>query len=163
MFAEGFFSITVGEVLGIVVAIFGIYYVVRQLNEARLASQMEGMIALATMGNEMQHDKDVISLREFIALDEWTKLSGQEAFEVISNEKKYKRGYDKQVSVYELVGGLVKAGALDIRVADNAFGYYLPFFWNRLEKYTKTLQNEYGATINEHWEWAAKEFEKLNN
>ena len=164
MITDGFLNITVGEVLGLFVAIFGIYYVVKQLNETRLASQMEGMIALSAMSKEMGSDTHVKALLKFIVLDEWEGLSGEEAFKLIKQSDVYPKGYGKLANVYGLIGGLCQSGALDIRVADREFGHYLPSEWRRLEKYTLMLRIDIGVnSINQDWEWAAKEFEKLDS
>ena len=42
MFADDFLTVSLAEVLRLVVTIVGIWIVVKQLNETRLASQMEG-------------------------------------------------------------------------------------------------------------------------
>lgn len=52
MFSEEFGTITLADVLGLIVTIVGIWLVVRQLTESKLASQMEGML---TLGDRFDH------------------------------------------------------------------------------------------------------------
>lgn len=160
MLNGGFLTITIGEVLGLIVTIVGIWLVVRQLNETRLASQMEGMISLSAMSIDMEND--VKALREFTLLEEWEKLDDVEAYELIRGTDEFYQGYLKQATVYGLTGGLVREGALDIRVAAVQFGYFVPAMWRQFEKYTKMLRKEFGPHINENWEWLAMEFEKFD-
>ena len=46
MFADGYFSLSFAEAVGFVVTIVSVYLIVRQLNETKLASQMEGIMQL---------------------------------------------------------------------------------------------------------------------
>lgn len=162
MFGDGYFSFSFPELVGTIVTIVGIWLVVRQLKEAKLASQMEGMISLAMMADDMR--KYSLTHSDFTRLEEWEKLNDEEAYQLIRGNKEYQEAYFKQVAVYELVGGLVRAGSLNLKVADVTFGHRLPDTWKRYEKYTRQLRIELNSNdINENWEWLAKEFEKLNS
>ena len=78
MFADGYFSISFEAVLGFAITLVSVWFVVRQLNETRLASQMEGMISLAIFeAGKRREGKEVLELTES---EDWKKLSGEEAF-----------------------------------------------------------------------------------
>ena len=161
MFADGYFSLSFAEVLGLLVTIVSVYFVVKQLREAKLASQMESVIALVEMGRK--HMSSVKPLNELINSGEWQDLDGEEAHSVIMKTDAYWDGYLEYVSTYELLGGLVKTKAIDIRLANETWGIYVPSRWRALEKFTFMLREKEGdPTINDNWEWLASEFEKLN-
>ena len=61
MFTDGYFSLRFAEVIGFVITIAGIWLVVRQLNEARLASQMEGMLDLTDKGVASMDSRNILN------------------------------------------------------------------------------------------------------
>lgn len=161
MFADGYFSLSFAELIGFAITIVSVWLVIRQLNETRLASQMEGAISLATMAADME--KQVKALVDFTLLEEWEKLDDEDAYAAISRNDEYMEGYLKHANIFGLTGGLVRAGALDLHVAEEQFGYFLPVRWRRFEKFTRVLRKKFGEEMNENWEWLALEFEKLQS
>jgi len=161
MFSEDFLSFNLVELFGLAVTIVGIWIVVRQLTESRLASQMEGAIAFADRSDKL--DSEIADLLNFSNSEDWENLDFSATYSTFKESPKYFPQYLKMANLYGLVGGLVRARALDISLADEGFGYYLPKRWRRFEKYTKELRkNSDNFAINEDWEWLAKEFEKMN-
>jgi hypothetical protein len=49
MFADGYFFISFEAVMGFAITLVSVWFVVKQLNETRLASQMEGLLTLHAM------------------------------------------------------------------------------------------------------------------
>jgi hypothetical protein len=161
MFAGGYFSLSFAEVVGLLVTIVSVYFVVKQLREAKLASQMEGVIAIQLM--ERKHIKSAKQLNELLETDEWQDLDGEEAHSMIKNTDAYWDGYLEYAATYGLLSGLVRAKAIDIHLAYEQWGFYVPSRWRTLEKFTYILREKLGnSTINDNWEWLASEFEKLN-
>ena len=54
MFGEGYFSISFEILVVSAIALFSAWLVVRQLNETRLASQIEGIITLSLRWSEVE-------------------------------------------------------------------------------------------------------------
>jgi hypothetical protein len=159
MITFGSLSISLAEVLGLIVTIVGVWFVVKQLNETRLASQMEGLIALMEIETNMEGE--VSELREFTLKEEWDEVSDNEAFSLVMKNDNYRRGYLKYIKLYELIGVLVRTKALDERFAFEQFGQFLPMMWRRLERIVKGERQEEGLElIGEHWEWLTKRMEK---
>jgi hypothetical protein len=68
MFADGYFTLRFGEVLGLIVTIVSVYFVVKQLREAKLASQMEGMLGLSEI--EAKKRREGQALESLVGSDE---------------------------------------------------------------------------------------------
>ena len=78
MFADGFLSITLEGMLGLLVTALGIWFVVQQLREGKLAAQMDGVLSLTDRYMDMTDD---IILVDELALDkDWAQLSGRKAY-----------------------------------------------------------------------------------
>ena len=155
MFIIGGIEISLAEVLGLLVTIGGVWLVVKQLNETRLASQMEGLIALMEIDANMEGE--VSELRKFTLKEDWDEVNDNEAYSLVMENDRYRRGYLKYIKLYELVGLLVRTKALDERYAFEAFGQFLPMMWRRLEKIVRGERIEEGhELIGEHWEWLTK-------
>ena len=161
MFADGYFSLSFAEVLGLLVTIASVYFVVKQLREAKLASQMEGVIAIQQM--ERKHIKSAKPLYELLETDEWQDLDGEEAYSMIKNTDAYWDGYLEYVATYGLLSNLVRAKAIDIHLAYEQWGFFVPSRWRALEKFTFMLREKMGTpTLNDNWEWLAIEFGKMS-
>ena len=73
---------------------------------------------------------------------------------------KYANAIGKCSSVYDAVGFLVKAKALDFSMAYEAFGFSLPKLWRDTEKAHFGWRKEFNLpTISDQWEWMAIKFE----
>jgi hypothetical protein len=160
MLEAQFLSFRLVEILGIFTTIIGIWLIIRQLTESRLASQMEGAISLVERSDRLEGEiKDLLHMS---GSEEWDGLDGEEAFSLIRENPIFSSAYLKMASFYGLVGGLVRARALDLGIASEQFGYFLPKRWRRFEKYTNELRKNLDESqINEDWEWLAIEFEKM--
>ena len=162
MFADGYFSISFPELVGTIVTIVGIWLVVKQLNETRLASQMEGMLALGERVVAIREHRNI--LFELVNLDEWNSLSAKEAHTRIYESKLHLDAYSSAMTLFELLGILVRRKALDKGLAYDFYGRVTFVWWNRLAKITQQRRiEENREEIGEHWEWLAKEFEKRVN
>ena len=161
MFAEGYFSLSFAEVIGFLVTIVSVYYLGRQLREAKLASQFEGMISLSQISADVYQQSQ--SLVDLIRSEEWKALTDDDAHALIQSNKDYQEGWHALSSFNELVGNMVKSGALDMRIAYEDQGYFLPASWRGLEKYARARRKELSVdALFDNWEWLAKEFEKMN-
>ena len=68
MFTDGYFSISFPEVLGLIVTVLGIWFVVQQLREAKLANQMEGLISLIEI--EEESSQQTREIRDLVEQDD---------------------------------------------------------------------------------------------
>ena len=161
MIGEGFLADNIIELAGLFVTIAGVWFVVQQLREAKLASQMEGVIAIQQM--ERKHIKSAKPLYELLETDEWQDLDGEEAYSMINNTDAYWDGYLEYVATYGLLGNLVRAKAIHIHLAYEQWGFFVPSRWRALEKFTFMLREKMGTpTLNDNWEWLAIEFGKMS-
>jgi len=160
MFAEGFLSISLEGLIGLIVTVVGIWLVVQQLRETKLASQMDGLITPSEMHKNIR--EEVKPLQDFADSEEFKKLDGKEAFTMIESNEKYWIGLVRMSYMFTLIGNLVYTKSLDIRLADRSFGYVIPLNWRRLEKVIKwhriEIENE---NVNVWWEWLTNEFGKV--
>lgn len=158
MFADGFLANNIFEILGLIVTIGGIWLVVKQLNETRLATQMEGMLVLGEKFAASINDASI--LRELFELEEWKGLSDREAHNRVYDSKALANAYNKVLSLFELIGVLVRRKTLDRELAFDYYGSVASGWWNYLEKITRQRRIENNSeSIGEHWEWLAKQFE----
>jgi hypothetical protein len=160
MFAEDFLSISLAELLGLLVTIGGVWFVVQQLREAKLASQMEGLMELIeqwTASAEMR--KPLSDLSNSI---EWNEMSDKEAYNRINESQRLKTGWDFMMNWYELIGVLVRKKALNREIVYELIGPFVAYRW---KKYEKVIRH-YGVERDWHpihnWEWLAIEFEKMS-
>ena len=161
MFADGYFSISFEAVLGFAITLVSVWFVVRQLNETRLASQMEGMISLANF--EASKRREAKEFLRFTESEDWKKLTAEEAFSLVKENEEYWDGAYSLSEAYELIGNLVKSKALDINIAYQHFGWILPLTYRQLEKVTVEARKEFGPKLQENWEWLTIEFEKMDS
>lgn len=157
MFNEGYLAISFEALLGLIVTVVSVWLVVKQLRETKLASQMEGLLALA------DQLADVAELRETlvpaITSNDWDQLSDEEAHTRVYGSEAHKIAYKKTKNFYELIGVLVRRKALDRGLASDYFGNSIAIWWERLEKVTRQESKDLGYNVGSHWEWVAREFE----
>ena len=161
MFADGFLSITLEGMLGLLVTAVGIWFVVQQLREAKLAAQMEGVLSLTDRFIEMTDD---INLVDALALDkDWAQLSGGEAYSRFNSNKGLETAITKVVKFYELVSVLVQTGALDKALAYKLYGELVTRRWNLVRTVISEVREEMAMKgVAEEWEWLAMEFAERN-
>ena len=80
----GGISFSMEGLLGLVVTAVGVWLVVRQLNDAKLASQMEGLLTLSQQYTDLAPDR--AKLLALTSRSSWGKMSTQEAHSAISND-----------------------------------------------------------------------------
>jgi len=101
-------------------------------------------------------------LIELTNSEKYQKLNQVEANTLLDKDTNLSANYIMFGQLYELIGTLVKTGALDKSMAFEGFGYVLPSMYRRLEKFTKGRREALGMPqLLENWEWLAKEFEKM--
>ena len=159
MIPENYFFLSFPDLLAIFVTIASVALIIRQLKEARLASQLEGFLELA---NQFSNIALPIEFVDSLSLStEWQQLSGEEAYEfLIENEKN--RVYFKKVGIfYEMTGALLKRGMLDYKIAMDTCGEIGASRWRTLEKaiyFHRKVQGE--DSLYTQWEWLAENFSK---
>lgn len=161
MFADGYFAVSFESIIGFVITVAGIWLVVKQLNETRLATQTEGLIGLIEIEEGMI--SKIEALEVYLETKEWKNISDKDAYKAIFENKKYLEGYVKMGRLYELIGVLVKNNALDIHIVEGQFGRVIPSHFRLLEKYIRerrlVIDN---MRLAENWEWLAIEIERLD-
>jgi len=131
MFTDDFLSISLAEVLGLLVTLLGIWLVVRQLNEAKLASQMEGLLTLGNQFTELQEKRTIMRNSE---RKDWNSLSPEEAYTRVWDDPELKSAYIEIGNHFDLVGTLVSANALSYDMAAKMYKSVVPPIYERLEK-----------------------------
>lgn len=161
MFADGYFSFSFPELAGAIITIVGIWLVVRQLYEGKLASQMEGMMAISERFAE--NNRTNALLVKMVTTDDWDNPSSKEAHTRVFESDPTVTDWSNILLLYELVGVLARRKALDKHLAFDYFGYMITIWWKRLEKVNRQQAIELDVPkIGEHWEWLVGEFEKLD-
>ena len=115
MFPEGFFSIGFAELIGFAITSVSVWLIVRQLTDARLASQMEGMLALGDHDIELSLPRKLIE--SIITSDTWKGFDGKQAYEHIYGNENTLEAYYDVLSFFERLGILVRRKALDKGIA----------------------------------------------
>ena len=157
MFNNDFLSISLVEIIGLLVTIIGIWLVVKQLNETRLASQMEGLLELTNL--DLSNSDGLLALKELSSQEDWNTLSDEEAFARVHNSKTSKKAWMETMTFFELLGVLGKRKALDKGLANDQFGRVVSIWWNRFEKVARQHRsNGNWDGYAENWEWLANEF-----
>ena len=129
MMNVGGLTMSLEGLLGLVITALGLWFVIKQLNETRLASQMEGVIALLQI--ETQATQSAIELVEFTDSGDYKKMDAVEVHAHVRSKDDLRQQMSNVQSLYELMGNLIKTGALDDRVAFEQFGYVLARVWTR--------------------------------
>ena len=158
MFADGFIAEHIFEILGLLVTVGGVWLVVKQLNETRLASQMEGILALGDrFDGIVEHN---IILFELSQTTPWKEANNSKAHKIIFESKRNREAFFKVTSFYEALAVLVRRRVVDKQLAIDNWGDMVGKRWTWIEKavleHRRSLENE---KFSQHWEWMAKEFE----
>lgn len=162
MFNIGGFAISLAEALGLIVTIVGIWLVVRQLREAKLASQMGGMMDLRQMISDNTEFEQLLS--DLIAQDDWQSLSDEEAHSRLFASDDLREAWNELTSFFELYSLLVRKKALDEGMAYAYNGKFISLWWTELEKIARHQRIELEwENLLENWEWLATKFEKKSN
>ena len=123
MFAEDFLSNNLFEILSLVLTAAGIWFIVQQLREAKLASQMEGVLSLQDRFIDIS---DALSLVDDLAGDDgWAHLRGREAYSRYIADTALRAAVNKVAKFYELLSVLVQTGALDKALAYKLYGEFV--------------------------------------
>ena len=161
MFSDGYFSISFAELIGFAVTVIGLWYVVKQLRETRMATQIQSVLAIT----ELRHAsmQEVSKLNSLVLNPEWNQLSDEEAHAKIVDSELYYAAWLKAHTYFEMVGVLVKRKSLSKDLAYDLIGSGANFWWKRLgnvERQRRIVLNE--PSIGENWEWLATEFENYS-
>jgi hypothetical protein len=143
----------------LVVTGFGALLIVRQLKEARLASQMEGLIVLQNRYREVL-DKS-FPLIDMTDSPDWAQLSEKEKAAQLEKTEELKVLWRSIASHYELVAALVRSGSLDKKAAFDLDGILIVNWYKRLEPIIEARRLLVGPELFAHFEWLADEFRKM--
>ena len=157
MFNNDYFTLSFEGLMGLVVTIVSVWLVVRQLREAKLASQMEGLLLLVEQLAIVAEERE--ALVALVQAKNWTELSDEEAHKRVYRSKKHALAYKKTKNYYEVVAVLVKRKALDKGMAADYFGKSIGIWWQRLEKITRYESQLLGYDVGEQWLWLATELD----
>ena len=156
--SEDFLSITLSDVLGLVVTLFGIWLVVRQLREAKVASQMEGILALGDRFDGIVGHN--VRLFELAHSQRWKDADNETAFEIIYESKENQDAFFKVASFYEPVAVPIRRKVLDEQLAFDGWGDMVGIRWQWMEKFVLAQRDKTGNEgYWQHWEWLADRFE----
>ena len=136
MFPESYFSIGFTELIGFAITIVSVWLIGRQLTDSRLASQMEGMLALG------DQDIELSELRKLIESDIWKGFDGKHAYEYIYGNENTMEAYYAVLRFFERLGILVRRKALNKGIAFDLYGGVVPEWWGLLEKVTMFRREE---------------------
>jgi len=156
-----FSSLTIADILGFAVTILGIWLVVRQLKEAKLASQMEGVLMLQDHWEHIISDRTLLwemTLQD----DEWDACSPKIAYKKVFKDKAATESFMRVANFFDNLGMLVHGKALDKYFAYRGYGTILTVFYDKLEKVIaldRKVQNN--PKIFRNWEWMRKEFKRM--
>ena len=158
MFAEDFFSMSLEGLIGFLITLISVYLIVRQLQESRLASQMEGYLEIIGRVSDISESIDFID--DLGISKQWEEFKAVEAFEYLVKNEKYRNHYRKLGVLYEGVAALLHRGILDERLAFETFGAMSVKRYQTLKKAIEAHRASLDEpTLYENWEWMAKEFE----
>lgn len=158
MLDNGYFTLSFEGMLGLFVTVFSVWLVIRQLREAKVASQMEGILALGDRFDGIVEHND--RLFELAKSQRWKEADNEKAFEINYESKKNREAFFKVASFYETLAVLVRRKVLNQRLAFDGWGDMVAIRWQWMEK---AVLAQRVATGNEkywqHWEWLAQKFE----
>ena len=161
MFADGFLSIGLSEIVGWLVTLLGIWLVVRQLNEAKLASQMEGLLTLGEM--DSGNGDSWNTALEVVNRQDWIGLEPQQAHKLFHETDAHAKALDRITIFFERMSVLVRRKALDSKMAYDMYGNAITRWWERMNKVVIHHRIELNdKSFGRNWEWLAHEFEKRN-
>ena len=159
MFADDYFSFSFAEMVGTLVTIVGIWLVVSQLRQSRIAAQMEGILEISSWFNEIGPALDFVD--DLGSSNKWNGLDGTQAYDFLTKSKSSRRLYREIVVFYESLATLVRSGILNRKLAYNNFGPMSIKRWKTLEKAIIINRKIVGEeSLYKDWDWMAGDFEK---
>ena len=157
MIADGFSSISLESLIGFIITLISVYLIVRQLQESRLASQMEGYLEIIGRVSEISESIDFID--DLGISKKWINFNADEAYDYLVKNKKIRDHYRKIGILYEGVSALLRRGILDEQLAFETFGAMSVKRFETLKKAIDAHRMSLGEpTLYENWEWMAKKF-----
>ena len=103
------------QILLLIVTGGGAALIVKQLREARLASQMEGLMELNQQHQEI--DEAMFVIRKIIKPQEWASISPEEQIKRLTADDPMIKTWRKIGSFHEMLGLLVRSNSFDIEIA----------------------------------------------
>jgi hypothetical protein len=162
MFADGYFSLSFAEMLGLLVTIVSVYFVVKQLREAKLASQMDGLLTLSNQFIDLYVERS--KLIALTSTEKWEKMSKEEAYSTIFDDAELLDSYVKIGNTFDLLATLVSSRALEFKMSAKLFAHMAPYLFRRLEIVIQQDRvNDSEPAIFQNWEWLVIEYEKLSD
>ena len=160
MFASEIWFTSPADLLGLIVTAVGIWLVVKQLGEAKLASQMEGVLALGDRFDGItEHLNLIMELSQSVR---WKEADNAKAYNIILESKENRDAFFKVASFYETLSILVRRNVMDELLAFDGWGDMVGKRWYWMEKailaQRVSLENE---DYWEHWQWLAGKFDKM--
>ena len=160
MFADGL-TITFEGFLGLIVTVVGVWFVVQQLREAKLASQMESLLALSNQMTDLHAER--IAIMEIANSKEWNEGGPDEVYAMVFDDKEIMDSYIKIGNLFDLIGTLVSSRALGMEMTNKLYGHLAPTMYRTLEKLINIDRHkENEPNIYDNWEWLTIELEKMN-
>jgi hypothetical protein len=163
MIASNFFELTLSDLMGFAITLIGIWLVVQQLHEAKLGSQMEGILTLQDHWERIIEDRTLL-WEMTIQSNTWNLLSAKEAYRTIFGNKKMTDSFMRVANFFDGIGMLVLAKALDKELAYRGYCLVLSPLFDKFEKVIlldrKVQKN---PRIFENWEWMRREFGKMDS
>jgi hypothetical protein len=161
MFADGY-AISFEAFVGFVITVLGLWFVVQQLREAKLASQMEGLLMISDRSTSFL-TKQWPTLRKLVEKDDWAEISDEEAYSLVFDHKGRYEAFRTMGGINELLGTLVKRKALDKAIVHDYFGNASSVQWNYFENVIRHRRKMVGfEEVAVNWEWLAQQFEKYS-
>ena len=130
--SDGYFSTSFEALIGFVVTIVGIYLVVRQLHEAKLASQMGGLLALEQMALDL--GADALKKISAVTSGDWESIPAEEAHRIVFDDPEAFEAWNGMVAWHDLLAVLVRRGALDAKLVYMRHGSMTELWYSRVEK-----------------------------
>ena len=160
MFADGYFSLSFAEVLGLLVTIVSVYFVVHQLREAKIASQMEGIMQLGDRFSNIVPQIQIMN--NLTSSTEWELMQKNNSHDLLFDGGDNQEALQSVGVFYEQLGMLVRTQTLDKNIAYQLFGDLAQKRWKSVEKAMEWQRRQLGVDgLADQWEWLAKEFDTM--
>jgi hypothetical protein len=148
------------QIAFLVVTGLGAILIVKQLREARLASQMAALMEL-----NQQHEQvteAIFLIRKVIQPEIWISLTEEERVARLNADESLNVAWRKIANFYDMLGLLVRSKSFDKQVAFKFYGFFTVSWFQGLEPAINELRERAAfPTFFEHFEWLAIEFEKM--
>ncbi len=156
---ENYFVISFGDLIGIIITILSVILILKQLNDSKLAAQMEGFL---TVSGRFSDITPAIKFVDNLAHSEiWEGFGGSEAYLYLTENQEFSEFYYQIGNFYEIISALLRRGALDKQLALDTFGIFGAKRWKILSKaivHHRIIVNE--PEYYTQWEWLAKIYDK---